>query len=92
MAKLHLSLQGVSWPLIEVLAQVKSPIQSRMMFLDLYEANFDKLRLIMDVSFPPGTSSERHFILIMCSLTLNQWMQRTQIFINQGTSRLDAGG
>jgi len=53
MAKLHLSLPGVSWPLIEVLAQLKSPIQSRKMFLDLYEANFGKLRLIMDVSFQP---------------------------------------
>jgi hypothetical protein len=49
MAKLHLFLPGVSWPLIELLPQLKSPIQSRMMFLDLYEANFDKLRFIMDV-------------------------------------------
>ena len=47
------SLPGISWPMIEVLAQLRSPIQCRMRFLDLYEANFDKLRLIMDVSFWP---------------------------------------
>jgi len=28
-----------------------------MMFLDLYEANFDKLRLIMDASFRPSHAS-----------------------------------
>jgi len=32
------------------------------------------------------------FILIMFSLTLNQWMQCTQIVIYQNTSRLGAGG
>jgi hypothetical protein len=42
-AKLQLSLPCISWRLIEVLAQLKSPIQSRMMLLNLYEANFDKL-------------------------------------------------
>jgi len=57
MAMLQLSLPGISWPLIEVLAQLKSTIQSRMMFLDLYEANFDKLRLIMDSSFWPRHAS-----------------------------------
>ena len=57
MAKLHLSLPGVSWSLIEVLAQLKFPIQSRMMFWDLYEANFDTMRLIMDVSFRPRHAS-----------------------------------
>jgi hypothetical protein len=56
-AKLYLALPDLSWPLIEVLAQLKSPIQSRMMFLDLYEANFDKLQLIMDVSFWPRRAS-----------------------------------
>ena len=29
-----------------------------MIFLDLYEANFDKLGLIMDVSFRPRHTSE----------------------------------
>jgi len=43
MAMLQLALPGISWPLIDVLAQLKSTIQSRMMFLDLYEVNFDKL-------------------------------------------------
>jgi len=57
MAKLQLSLPGISWPLIEVLAQLKSTIQSRMMLLDLYEANFDKLRLIVDGSFRPRHAS-----------------------------------
>ena len=57
MAKLQLSLPGISWPMIEVLAQLRSAMQSRMTFLDLYEANIDKLRLIMDVSFLPRHAS-----------------------------------
>jgi len=57
MAKLQLSPPGISWPLINVLAQLKSTIQSRMTFLDLYEANFDKLRLIMDASLGPRHAS-----------------------------------
>jgi len=57
MATLQLSLPGIAWPLIEVLAQLKSTIQSRMMFLDLYEANFEKLQLIMNVSFRPMHTS-----------------------------------
>jgi len=51
MAKLHLSLLGMSWPLIEVQVQLRSAIQSRMMFLDFYEVNFGKLQLIINVSF-----------------------------------------
>jgi hypothetical protein len=51
MAKLQPSLLGITWPLIEVLVQPISTIQSRMMFLDLYEANFDKMRLIMVTSY-----------------------------------------
>jgi hypothetical protein len=43
MAELQLTLPGICWPLIEVLPQLKSTIQSRIMFLDLDEANFDKL-------------------------------------------------
>jgi len=35
----------------EVLAHLRSAIQSRMRFLDLYAANFDELRLIIDVLF-----------------------------------------
>jgi len=38
MAKLQLSLTGISWAMMEDLAQLRSAIQSRMMFLDLYEA------------------------------------------------------
>jgi len=34
------------------------PIQSRMSFLDIYKANFDKLRLIMDISYLPGHASK----------------------------------
>jgi len=55
MAKLHLSLLGmfwpIIWPMIEVQAQLRSANQSRMMFLDFHEVNFGKLRLIMNVSF-----------------------------------------
>jgi len=43
--------------MIEVQAQLKSAILSRMTFLDLYEANFDMLRLILDVSFLPRHAS-----------------------------------
>ena len=50
MAKLHLSLLGMSWPMIEVQAQLKLVIQCRMTFWDFYEVNFSKLRLIMNVS------------------------------------------
>jgi len=42
MAKLQLLLPGISWPLIEVLAQLRSAIQSRITFLEWYAANFDK--------------------------------------------------
>jgi len=51
MEKLHLSLLGMCWPMIKVQAQLRSAIQSRMTFLDFYEVNFGKLRLIMNVSF-----------------------------------------
>jgi hypothetical protein len=51
MDKMPLSLPHMSWPLIEVLAPLKSTVLSRMMFVDLYEANLDKVRRIMDVSF-----------------------------------------
>ena len=52
-ATLQLVLLGLSWPMIEVCAQLRSAIQSRMTFLDLSEANFDKLQRIMHVSFQP---------------------------------------
>jgi len=51
MVKLHLLLLGMSWPMIDVQAQLRSASQSRMMFLDFYEVKFGKLRLIMNVSF-----------------------------------------
>jgi hypothetical protein len=55
MVKLHLSLLGMSWPMIwpmiEVQAQPRSAIQSRMTFLDFNEVNFGKLQLIVNVSF-----------------------------------------
>jgi len=54
-AKLHLLLLGMSspmiCPMIEVQAQLRSAIQSRMMFLDFNEVNFGKLQLIVNVSF-----------------------------------------
>jgi len=50
MAKLHLSLLGMSWPMMEVQAELRSAIQSRMTFLDFYDINFGKLQLIMNVS------------------------------------------
>jgi hypothetical protein len=47
MTKLHLSQLGISWPMIspmiEVQAQLRTAIQSRMMFLDFNEVNFGKL-------------------------------------------------
>jgi len=55
--KLTLSLLDISWPEIEVQAPLRSAIQSRMRFLDLYEANFDKLGLIMDILFQPTHAS-----------------------------------
>jgi len=51
MAKLCLSLLGMSWPMIEVQAQLRSAMQSRMTFLDFYEVNFGKVQLIMKISF-----------------------------------------
>ena len=39
--------------MIEDYAQLRSSIPFRMTFLDMYEANFDKLRVIMDVSLQP---------------------------------------
>ena len=57
MAQLQLSLLGISWAQIAVLAQLKSTIQSRIMFLELYGANCDKLRLIMDILFQPRYAS-----------------------------------
>jgi hypothetical protein len=47
---LQLSLLVISWPMIEVQVQVISAIQRRMTFLNLYEANFGKLWLIMNVA------------------------------------------
>jgi hypothetical protein len=47
MAKLHLLLLGMSWPMIwpmiEVQAQLRSAIQSRMTWLDFYEVSIGKL-------------------------------------------------
>jgi len=50
-AKLRLSLLGMSWHIIQVQTQLGSAIQSRLTFWDFYEANFGKLRLIMNISF-----------------------------------------
>jgi hypothetical protein len=49
--QLQLSLPGIPWPMIDVLVQLKFAIQSRMLFLDFCEANYDKLQHIMDISF-----------------------------------------
>jgi hypothetical protein len=55
MVKLFLSLLGMSWPMIwrmiEVKAQLRSAIQSRMTFFNFNEVNFGKLQLIVNVSF-----------------------------------------
>jgi len=55
MAKLHLSPLSMSWPIIwpmiEVQAQLRFAIQSRMTFLDFNEVNVGKLWLIVNVSF-----------------------------------------
>jgi len=42
------------------------PIQSRMSFLDIYEANFDRLRLIIDISFHPRHASRATIKAPMC--------------------------
>ena len=47
-----LSLPGFSWPMIDDHLQVRSSILFRMSFLDIFEAYFDKLRVIMDVVIP----------------------------------------
>jgi len=52
LAQMPLLLPGFSWPMIEDYSQLRSSILSRMSFLDMYEANFDKLRVIMDVIIP----------------------------------------
>jgi len=51
MAKLHLCLLGMLWPMIEVQAQLRSAIQSRMTLLGFNEVYFGKLWLIMNVWF-----------------------------------------
>jgi hypothetical protein len=40
---------GIAWPMIEDHSQPRSTILSRMSWLDMYEVNIDKLRVIMDV-------------------------------------------
>jgi len=57
LAQMQLSLPGFSWPQIKDYAELRSSILSRMSFLDMYEANIDKLRVIMDVSFWPRHAS-----------------------------------
>jgi len=47
-----LLLPGFCWPIIEDHSQLRSSILSRMSFFDMYEANFDNLRVIMDVIIP----------------------------------------
>ena len=58
MAKLQPSLPGISWPMIEVLAQLRYAIQSRMRTLYFDKANSGKLWLIMDISFQPRHTSK----------------------------------
>jgi len=52
LAQMPLSQPGFSWLMIEDHSQLRSSILSSMSFLDLDEANFDKLRVIMDVIIP----------------------------------------
>ena len=49
LAQMPLLLLGFSWPMIEDHSHLRSSIPSRISFLDMFEANFDKLRVIMDV-------------------------------------------
>jgi len=51
LAELLFSLPGFFWPVIDVHAQLESSNQSSMSFLEMDSAKFDKLRVIMDVSF-----------------------------------------
>ena len=52
LAQMLLSLPEFSWPMIEDYLQLRSSILSRLSFLDMYEANFDKLWVIIDVIIP----------------------------------------
>jgi len=52
LAQMPLALPGFSWPMIEDHSHLRSSILSRMSFLDMYEANFDKLPVIMDGIIP----------------------------------------
>jgi len=53
LAQMQLSLPGFCWPRIEDHAHRRCTMLSRMSFLDMYEANCEKLRVIMNVSFQP---------------------------------------
>jgi hypothetical protein len=52
LARLQLALARFSWPMIECHSQLSYSILSRMNLFDMYEANFDKLRVIMDIIIP----------------------------------------
>jgi len=62
LAQIQLSLPGLSWPMIEVHSLLRSSIQSRMSFLEMYKVNFDKQQVIMNVSFQPrhNTTATNH--------------------------------
>jgi len=55
LAQMPVLLPGFSWPMIKDHSQLQSSILSRMSFLDMYEANFDKLRVIIVVLIPAQT-------------------------------------
>jgi hypothetical protein len=52
LAQMPLSQLGFSWPMIEDHSQLRSSILSRLSFMDMYEANLDKLQVIIDVIIP----------------------------------------
>ena len=52
LAQVKLSLPGFCWPVIEHHAQLKSSILSRMSFLNMNEANFDTLQVVMNGTIP----------------------------------------
>ena len=87
-AKVQLSQPSISWLMIEVLAQLISAIQSRMRFFDLYEANFDKLRLMIDVWFQPRHASrvpnaplKSMYLSLLCTLYF-RFLHSHHVFFN----------
>jgi len=76
-AQMPLLLPGFSWQMIEDSSQRRSSILSTMSILDIYEANFDKLRVIMDVIIPAQArlksekyATEAHVLAVRSALCI----------------------